>query len=93
MRWVVSETRIHVEIEGNFCIDSSGISWRFPTGFIEIFGGLIGDNKWMVLRGILGDSQDKSWEICREIRGKFKGNCNISHLSLMFSVTCNLKFF
>ena len=41
--WVVSETRIHVEIEGNFYVDSLGISRRFPAEFIRIFGGFIGD--------------------------------------------------
>ena len=29
------------------------------------------------------DSQGKSWEIYREIKGKFKGYCNISHFSLI----------
>ena len=41
--WVVSETRIHGEIEGNFRVDSPGIFRRFPAEFIGIFGGFIED--------------------------------------------------
>ena len=41
--WVVSETRIHREIGGNFRVDFPGIFQRFPAEFIGIFGGFIGD--------------------------------------------------
>ena len=38
------ETRVYVEIEGGTCcMDSSGISRRFPAEFIGIFGGFIGE--------------------------------------------------
>ena len=44
------------------------------------------------LRGILGDSQEKSWEIYREIRGKFKRYDNISHFSSMFFLLLLIYF-
>ena len=43
---MVSETRIHADIEGNYIpVDSSGISRIFPAEFIGIFGGFIGDKR------------------------------------------------
>ena len=58
--WVVSETRIHMEIEGIFHVDSLGISRRFPAEFIRIFGGFIGDKS---VADFQGNPQRFSWEI------------------------------
>ena len=62
--WVVSETRIHAEIEGKF---QSGFFMdfpeNFPAEFIRIFGDFIGDKQWRIFSGTLGNSLDKSWKI------------------------------
>ena len=81
--WVVRKPVMHAEIEGNF---PWGISRKFPEIPFRIcrdFCGFIGEKQWGILREILQDSQEKSWEIYKEIRGKFKGYSNVSHFLLL----------
>ena len=66
--WVVSETRIHLEIEGKF---PCGFFRDFPTEFIGSFGGFIGDktvedfkgNPRRFLREIVGNLRRNQGEI------------------------------
>ena len=55
--WVVSETIIHVEIEGKFPHGFLRDFPEIPSRIYRDFGGFIGDKKWMILRGIIGDFQ------------------------------------
>ena len=74
------------------------IPWGYPGDSLQNLLGFLVDsweiNQWQIFRGILRDSQEKSWEIDREIRVKFKGYCSISHFSLFYiDNNKNLKFF
>ena len=60
------------KLKGIFRTDSAGIFRRFPAEFLGIFGGFIGDKTVEDFRGILGESQEKSWEIYREIGGNLR---------------------
>ena len=60
--WVVSEMRIHAGIEGSF---PRGILrkylWIHCRNY-RYFGEFMGDKTVEDFKGILGDSQEKSWE-------------------------------
>ena len=63
------ERRIHAGIEGVSHVNSSGNIRRFPVEIKRYFGECIGDKPVEDVKGILRDSQEKSWESSEKLGG------------------------